>query len=51
MKRALIAVFLLAAGSLSAQAQELKWVEDYELGLKEARENGKPIFVLFCADW
>ena len=45
---ALLALLLVPA---HAGGGKLSWVKDYDAGLKQARETGKPAMVYFTADW
>lgn len=45
-----ISLLLAAAGALSAQ-DGVSWVHDWNEGLKAAKDSGKPIFVMFTAEW
>jgi hypothetical protein len=43
----LIPLVLLLAFSYQESPGKLKWLHDYDEGLKLAKEQGKPIFVYF----
>ncbi len=45
-----VAFVLSTAGSLLAQ-DKVNWIHDWNEGLKAAKDSGKPIFVMFTADW
>ncbi len=50
MKR--IALLLLLISSISLQAQEAKWLTDFDKAKKTAKRQGKPIIVYFTgSDW
>jgi hypothetical protein len=46
MKHALSALAVLLAGQ-----DQAVWVEDWNQGLAKAKQTGRPIFVVFSADW
>jgi hypothetical protein len=45
-----VVAFLISSASLIAQ-DSVNWIHDWDQGLKEAKASGKPIFVMFTADW
>ncbi len=46
-----MALVLLIGGAAVAGAGKLPFLTDYDAGLKEAKQTGKPAFVYFSADW
>lgn len=45
-----VAALLFMSAPLLAQ-ESVNWIHDWNQGLKEAKASGKPIFVMFTADW
>jgi hypothetical protein len=50
MKSVLVPLAVLAVGMSSAQDQA-KWLEDWNQGLAQAKQSGRPIFLVFSAEW
>lgn len=42
-----LALALVAPGARPAQAEGELWLEDYAAGMKQAKETGKPVFLVF----
>ena len=51
MKRFAIALLLIGCGENSGGAGKVDWVTDYDAGMEKARAEGKPVMLLFTADW
>jgi protein disulfide-isomerase len=57
MKRGLSLFLVLAAvtgclaGPEDPAAPRIQWVKDLPVGLRQARESGRPIMLFFSADW
>ena len=52
-KKFVIAIGMIAIVGILALAQDsgkISWVKDYDQGLKEAKESGKPIMLYFTMD-
>lgn len=50
MKKFLLVVSMLLITSL-VYGQEIRWYEDFDEGLAEARRTGKPMMIDFYTDW
>lgn len=42
-----LALTLLAPGAQPAQAEGELWITDYAAGMKQAKETGQPVFLVF----
>lgn len=47
----LVAVTGCLAGPEDPAAPRIQWVQDLPVGLRQARESGRPIMLFFSADW
>jgi hypothetical protein len=45
-----VAILTAVASPLSAQ-DGTRWIHDWKEGLEVAKQTGKPIFVMFTAEW
>jgi hypothetical protein len=52
MFKSLCTSLAILGAALAASAQDqVTWIHEWDTGLKEAKASGKPIFVMFTADW
>jgi hypothetical protein len=50
--RCIWAVLLVLTSTVGLWAQDsVQWIHDWKEGLSQAKASGKPIFVMFTADW
>ena len=55
MRNVALALFLVFAAAPAAQAQahrgKIRWVGDFNAGLRQAKSTNKPIMLFFTASW
>lgn len=47
MRHALVLLMLLSAASAAMAQGKIAWIENFEEGLKKAKDSGKPILLYF----
>lgn len=50
-KRTLAGLLVVTLALMAFGKGKLEWVDNYEDGLKKAKEQGKPAMLYFTADW
>ena len=50
MRMALMSLVALVT-ACSAPTGNISWIKNYDTGLQQAKDQGKPIMIFFTADW